>query len=110
MTDLGTFKVQTERLREAADIWADCSTDSLRVHSDIAPAVGQGDTFGILAGSSGVSGFYDKWVQSMSTAAQTASNNFAYLEAALDSTANAYDGSDQTSATSMDKLDGMIEA
>jgi hypothetical protein len=109
MTDYGSFTVQSNKLREAADIWSDCAADTWRVYTDISPAVGQGDKFGILAGSSGVSASYDTWVEAMATAARTASKNFYYLKAALESTANGYDGADDTSATSMRTLDGMID-
>lgn len=108
MADLGTFKVRSKKLRQAAEIWRQCAGDTGKVASDISPAVGQGDEFGVLAGSSGVSGNYDIWVEAMHTACLDASKNFAYLDAALNSAANAYDGADNTTATSMRTLDGMI--
>jgi hypothetical protein len=45
----------------------------------------------------------------MLTAVQTAKKNFEYLDAALNSAANDYDGVDSTVATDMNTLDRMIE-
>lgn len=109
MSDLGSYRVQSKALRDAAKLWDDCSRDSARVARHLAPAVGQGDKFGVLAGSYGVSGYYNTWISAMHTAAQDAATSFDYLDAALTSTANAYDGADDTSAASMERLDRMIE-
>lgn len=109
MPDYGTFTVQSQKLREAADIWSDCAADTWRVYTDIHPAEGQGSKFGILAGSSGVSDSFDTWIAAMCTATHTASKNFYYLKVALESTANGYDGADDTAATSAETLDRMID-
>lgn len=108
MTDLGTFTVQSDALRDAAKLWAGCAEDAAGVAADIAPAVGQGDKFGVLAGSCGVTRSFNTWIEAMHQAATDAAKTFRYLDAALQSTANAYDGADNTSATSIAKLDGMI--
>lgn len=109
MTDRGSFSVQSEALRRAAEMWRTAATDMGKAITEIEPGVGGGDSFGVLAGSSGVSGHYDEWSQEMLTALQTGQKNFQYLDAALVSTANDYDGVDSTVATDMQTLDRMIE-
>jgi len=109
MTDRGSFAVQSQALRDAATLWSGCATDMGTVYDDIGPGVGGGGSFGVLAGSSGVSANYDRWSQAMLTAVQTAKKNFEYLDAALNSAANDYDGVDSTVATDMNTLDRMIE-
>lgn len=109
MTDRGSFSVQSEALRTAAALWARCATDVGTVAADIAPGVGGGDSFGVLAGSSGVAANYDTWSRAMRTALETAAKNFAYLDAALTSTADDYDGVDATVAADLGTLDRMIE-
>jgi len=105
MTDRGSFSVQSEALKQAAALWAQCADDVSTVSSDIAPGVGGGGSFGVLAGASGVAGNYNLWSQAMYEALATARDNFTYLEAALISSANDYDGVDSTTATDMDRLD-----
>lgn len=109
MTDRGSFSVQSEALRRAAAMWATAATDMGKALTEIGPGVGGGDSFGVLAGSSGVSGHYDEWSREMQKALQTGKSNFEYLDAALVSTANDYDGTDSTVATDMQTLDRMIE-
>lgn len=110
MTDRGSFSVQSEALRHAAKMWRTAAQDMGKAADEIEPGVGGGDSFGVLAGSSGVSGHYNEWSQEMLTALQTGQANFEYLDAALTSTANDYDGVDSTVATDMDTLDRMIGA
>lgn len=105
MTDL---KAQSDKLRTAAGIWSNCATDIKKVHTDLLPAVGQGDKFGALAGSSGVSENYDLWIQDMVDAAQTGAGNFTWLSSVLKAIADTYDGTDATVAQSMDSLDRMV--
>jgi hypothetical protein len=109
MTDLGSFRVQTDLLREHAPFWADRATDASGARDLIETGVGQGYKFGLLAGSCGVSSRYDTWSQAMSQALTDAHDTFHWLEAALKSTADAYDGADNTSAMGYDDLDRMIE-
>jgi hypothetical protein len=103
MTDKGSFAVQSQALRDAAALWGSCADDAQIVEDNISPGVGGGDSFGVLAGSSGVSANYNRWSAAMLTAVQTAKKNFNYLEAAL------YAGADGTVATDMQTLDRMIE-
>lgn len=105
---MGDLRADTEKLRTAAGIWSDCATDTEKVHSDLVPAVGQGDKFGLLAGSSGVSENYDTWIQAMADAARTGSQNFHWLSSVLEAIADTFDGTDATVAQSMDSLDRMI--
>lgn len=102
------FKAQSEKLRTAAGIWTDCSTDTKKVGTDIRPAVQQGDKFGVLAGSSGVSGHYNIWIQDMYDATQDGAKNFTYLAAALTAIADTYDETDATVAESSASLDRRI--
>lgn len=102
------FKAQSQKLRTAATIWDGCATDITKVGTDIAPAVGQGDKFGVLAGSSGVSGHFDTWIQDMHTATKDGTKNFTYLSAALTAIADTYDETDATVAESVESLDKRI--
>lgn len=109
MSDRGSFKAQSDALRAAATMWGNIAGDMGKAETEITPGVGGGDSFGVLAGSSGVSTSYDNWSASMLAAIQRAETNFAYLQDALNSTANDYDGVDATVATDMDTLDKRIE-
>lgn len=109
MTDIGSFRVQSDLLREHAPFWADRGSDASGARDLILPGVGAGSKFGLLAGSCGVTSRYDTWSRAMSRALDDAQHTFHWLEAALISTANAYDGADNTSATGFDELDRMIE-
>ena len=103
-----SFQVQSETLRNHAKLWAGHATDVSEASTTIAPAVGKGDDFGWLAGLNQVADNYDTWSQAMADALTDAKQCFSYLEAALNSTANAYDDSDATAATDMATLDQMI--
>jgi len=108
MTDRGSFKVQADKLRTHAGVWKDYADNVKAAAELIAPGVGMGYQFGYLAGSCGVESSYNTWSEAMQTALSDAETNFRYLEAALTSTANDYDGVDSTVATDFSKLDGMI--
>lgn len=108
MSDLGSFAVQSEKLRDHAGLWGDRERDVTKAGSTIAPGVGQGQKFGFLAGSCGVSDHYDTWSRAMAQALEDAGTSFRYLEAALGSTADGYDGADATAVTDFSRLDGMI--
>lgn len=109
MTDRGSFRVQSEALRRAATMWRTAAGDMGAAGEKIAPGVGMGSYFGVLAGSSGVSGHYDQWSREMATAIAKAQANFEYLDAALNSVANDYDGVDATVVSDISTLDRMIE-
>jgi hypothetical protein len=109
MTDRGSFRVQSEALRRAATLWSTAGADMGLAGEKIAPGVGMGSYFGVLAGSSGVSGHYDQWSAEMAAAIAKAKANFEYLDAALNSAANDYDGVDATVAADVNELDRMIE-
>lgn len=108
MTDRGSFRAQSDALRDAASLWRNCATDAAAVEGDLEGPAGMGYMFGVLAGSCGVSDHYNTWSQQMVTAAATAHKNFTYLDAALTSCANDYDGTDSTVAANMGTLDRMI--
>ena len=105
MTDRGSFRVQSEVLRTHAEYWSTKAQQARRAQDEIEPAVGQGDAFGYLAGQNGVADHYNTWTRDMSSALGDAAGTFHYLHAALISTANDYDGTDSTVATSMPDLD-----
>lgn len=108
MSDLGTFKVQSDALRTESKVWRTKATHAATAEGLIAGVVGRGDAFGVMAGSCGVTGNYNAWSAAMLKALQDAERSFDYLEAALVSAANAYDGVDATVATSVQKLDDMV--
>lgn len=103
-----SFQVQSETLRTHATLWGGHADDASAAKTKIEPAIGKGDDFGWLAGLNGVADHYDTWTAAMGTALDDALKCCNYLEAALNSTANDYDDSDQTVATDMATLDQMI--
>ncbi|KRC52901.1 MULTISPECIES: hypothetical protein [unclassified Nocardioides] len=109
MTDRGSFYVKSQTLRAAATMWSTAASDMASAHTEILPGVGHGNDFGVLAGSSGVATSYDNWSNDMLAAVDKAKGNFTYLDAALTSTANDYDGVDSTVKTEFAVLDRMIE-
>lgn len=104
-----TLEANATKLRTVADIWSDCAADAWKVHTSLAPALNQGDKFGLLAGSSGVGENYDIWIDLMSAAARRGSGNFYYLASALRAVADTYDGTDTTVAQSMESLDELAD-
>lgn len=107
MTDRGSFRVQSEALRSHAGFWSTKAGQAESARSRIEPAVGRGDALGYLAGQNGVADNYNTWTNDMYAALDDAAGTFHYLHAALISTANDYDGTDATVATSMPDLDRM---
>lgn len=103
-----SFQVQCETLRTHARLWDGHATDASTARTTIAPAIGDGDAFGWLAGLNGVADYYDTWSKAMGVALDDAKKSCTYLSAALNSTANDYDDSDATVATDMATLDAMI--
>ena len=107
MTDRGSFRVQSDQLRTHADFWTTKAGHADTAATTIFPGVGKGEDFGYLAGLNGVADNYDTWTNDMYDALGDASATFRYLNAALVSTANDYDGADDTAATAMTELDPM---
>lgn len=107
MTDRGSFRVQSQALRDHSGFWETKSGQADDAKAEIAPGVGMGDDFGYLAGLNDVADNYNTWTHDMDAALADASDTFTYLHAALISTANDYDGVDSTVATSMSVLDPM---
>lgn len=103
-----SFQVQCETLRTHAQLWRGHADDATSARTTIDPAIGDGDAFGWLAGLNQVSDHYNTWSTAMGTALDDAKKCCTYLDAALLSTANDYDDSDQTVATDMATLDAMI--
>ena len=104
-----SFSVETQNLRSQSQEWKKRATAADTVRGDIAAGVDAGYDFGFLAGGAGVSKMYDEWTSDMHNALLDCAYSAKYLAAALMSTANAYDESDQTSATEVSKLDKMLE-
>ena len=104
-----SFKVESDNLRHQASIWAGAKKDADSVKQTLSVTVGQGDAFGVMAGSMGVSGRYNEWTSDMDNALTDASYSFGYLDAALTSTANGYDDSDATAVTGMAELDKQMD-
>ena len=107
MTDRGSFRVQSEQLRNHAAFWTTKAGQADTAAATIEPGVGKGDDFGYLAGLNGVADNYDTWTNDMYDALGHAGDTFRYLHAALVSTANDYDGVDATAATALPELDPM---
>ena len=105
MTDRGSFSVQSEALRTHAGFWSTKKTQADTAADEIYPGVGMGVDFGYLAGLHGVADNYNTWTWAMYDALGDAALTFDYLHQALISTANDYDGTDATVATSMNELD-----
>ncbi|MGI8646015.1 MAG: hypothetical protein ACR2JD_06825 [Nocardioides sp.] len=104
-----SFSVESQNLRSQSQEWNKRATAADTVRGDIAAGVGSGFDFGFLAGGAGVSEMYDEWTSDMDNALLDCAYSAKYLEAALVSTANAYDESDQTSATEVSELDKMLQ-
>lgn len=105
-----SYEVQCQTLRTHAQLWNGHADDASAAGTTIEPAIGDGDAFGWLAGLNQVSEYYNTWTNAMGVALDDAEKCCRYLNAALISTANDYDDSDQTVATDMATLDRMIEA
>lgn len=105
MTDRGSFSVQSEVLRSHAGFWSTKKGQATDARTEIEPGVGMGDDFGYLAGLNDVADNYNTWTADMYAALGDAAGTFRYLRLALISTANDYDGTDATVATSMSELD-----
>jgi uncharacterized protein YukE len=103
-----SLQVQSETLRTHATLWAGHAADVSDARTTIEPAIGMGADFGYLAGLWDVADHYDTWSTAMGKALEDAKKCFDYLEAALNSAANAYDDTDTTQATDMATLDAMI--
>ncbi|HWJ80656.1 MAG TPA: hypothetical protein VNS55_00360 [Nocardioides sp.] len=103
-----SFQVQCETLRTHAQLWDGHASDAADARTTIDPAIGDGDAFGWLAGLNQVADHYNTWSAAMGVALDDAKKCCTYLTAALRSTANDYDDSDQTVATDMATLDQMI--
>ena len=109
MTDLGSFAAQTASMRDQSTYWGDRAGYADAGKELIAPGNYKGYQFGFMAGEAGVRAGYNTWVASMMQAARDAATAATYLQAAMTSAANAYDGVDSTTAADMATLDALIE-
>ena len=101
----GSFEVQAAELRAHGEFWSQKATDAQAGYNTMRPGIGKGEDFGYLAGLNGVSDNYNKWTEDMGEALLDARGTFQYINTALNSTANDYDGTDSTVSTSFDELD-----
>jgi uncharacterized protein YukE len=104
-----SFKVESDNLRRQAKVWRDRKADVKTAKSAISAGFGAGSAFGWAAGSEGVKEMYNEWTSKIAAAMDDAIYSFAYLDSALKSTANDYDETDATVATSSDVLDRQME-
>jgi hypothetical protein len=109
MTDIGSYQVQSQTLRTHSGLWKGHAADIAAAETLVGSAIGKGDDFGWLAGLNEVADHYDTWTTAMDTALKDAKRCFLYLEAALNSAANAYDGVDSTVATDVGALKKILE-
>lgn len=103
------FQVQSQNVRRQATLWGDRKKDVETVRTAVSPGFGQGSVFGFMAGSANVEAMYNEWTSDIGNCLTDAAYSFSYLNAALVSTANQYDDTDATSATSAQALDKQIE-
>lgn len=104
MTDVGSFSVQSEELREESQEWG-TRVEALTAAKGLASnGLGQGYKFGFFANQAGLGDKHDQFIRKMVDALTYGEQTFDYLEAALASTANAYDGVDSTVAESVSDL------
>ena len=103
------FQVESDNLRSQARIWHRSRDHATSVAQDLAETIGRGSAFGRMAGSAGVSAMYDAWTRDIDRCLADAAYSFGYLDAALRSTADGYDGSDATSALGMAELDKRLD-
>ena len=61
MTDRGSFRVQSQTLRDHAGFWDTKSGQADDAKAEIAPGVGMGDDFGYLAGLNNGADNYNTW-------------------------------------------------
>lgn len=105
MADRGSFKVQSEALRDHAAVWDSHSANVAEAATSISSAVGKGADFGWIASENGVDDYFNTWISAMSLALADAGKTFDYLFAALNSVADDYDGTDATVAADINALD-----
>ncbi len=109
MTDLGSFEAQTQSMRSQAQYWETRAGYADSGRDTISAGAGKGYQFGFLAGLAGVSEGYNTWMASMMRATQDAAHTARWMQAAMTSAADAYDGADSTTAADMADLDKMIK-
>lgn len=105
-----SFQVETDNLRAQAEEWTKRQRSADAVRAELAPAVGQGSDFGVLAGGAGVSAAYDAWTRAIDDALLDCAYSASYLASALRSAAAYYDESDATAATEIAELDRRLES
>lgn len=105
---MSSMQVKVETLRAHASMWESHASDAQEAAGLIAPAVGRGSDFGWLAGEAGVEESFNAWTEAMDQALADAQRCCRYIAAALTSTANDFDTTDQAVATDMATLDEMI--
>ena len=105
MTDLGSFKVQSDELRKESSEWTRRKEHLTDAKGLVDNGLGKGYKFGFFGIAAGLDTFHDEYIQAMVTALDDGAKTFDFIAAALESTANAYDGADSTAATDADQLE-----
>jgi len=104
MGDIGSFQVESQKLRQEGGEWK-ARADRMGEAKDLAEnGKSMGYKFGLLAQNAGLPDQHDTFLDDIVQAFTDGKATFDYFEAALTSSANAYDGVDATSATSHDEL------
>ena len=104
MTDLGSFSVQSGELREESAEWR-TRKQHLREARELANnGLYQGYKFGFFGRAAGLSDRHDEFISAMVQAFHDGEDTFDFISAGLASTANAYDGADNTAAESAESL------
>jgi hypothetical protein len=100
MGDLGHFEVQSAELRAESAEWTRRKTALADAKALADNGLAQGYNMGFFARMAGLDRYHDGFVSDMVQALADGERTFDFIAAALDSTANAYDGADDTSAES----------
>jgi len=104
MGDIGSFKVESEKLRQEGGEWTNRAGRMADAKGLAEHGKSKGYKFGLLAQNAGLPAQHDTFLDDIVQAFTDGKATFDYFAAALISAANAYDGVDATSATSHDEL------
>lgn len=100
MGDLGHFEVQSGELLTEAGEWVRRGTALGDAKALADNGLGQGYNMGYFARQAGLDRYHDGFIADMVQALADGERTFDFVAAALASTADAYDGADDTAAES----------
>jgi len=104
MSDLGSFSVQSAELREESTEWTRRKQHLQNAHDLANNGLYKGYKFGFFGIAAGLDDFHDEFISAIDTAFHDGLDTFDFIAASLVSTANAYDGADNTSAEGAESL------